>query len=91
MKPLHYLPIMFATCMQFMVIYLLCVLLWGFFPEMKGHVILPAIFPEFKLLDTPSFFYGLIMSGMYGWLVAIVFVFFYNLWPKLARLVLGNA
>ena len=56
--PLPYLPTMFATCMLFQVIYVLCVALWVFFPELKGHALLADIFPQFKLLDIPSFVYG---------------------------------
>ena len=46
--------------------------------------------PQFKLLDIPSFVYGLIASAMYGWFVSAVFVFFYNLWPGFARLIWGR-
>jgi hypothetical protein len=87
---LHYLSAMFAACMLFQVLYVLCVLLWVFFPDLAGHAMLTAIFPQFELLDTPNFFYGLILSAVYGWFVAVVFVFFYNLWPKLVRLAKGG-
>jgi len=33
-------------------------------------------------LTVGSFIYGFIASGVYGWIVAITFVFFYNLWPS---------
>ncbi len=89
-SPLPYLPTMFATCMLFQVIYVLCVTLWMAFPELKGHALLIDIFPGFILLDAPSFVYGLIASAVYGWLVAVIFVFFYNLWPNVARLILGK-
>src|SRR5690242_8159338 len=89
-KLLDYLPAMFATCMLFQVIYLLCVILWIFAPNLNGHVLLADIFPGFKLLDVTSFVYGLIASGAYGWFVAVVFVFFYNLWPSFARAVYGS-
>lgn len=89
--PLPYLRTMFATCMLFQVTYVLCVTLWGFFPELKGHALLVDIFPQFKLLDIPSFLYGLIASAMYGWFVSAVFVFFHNLWPSFARLIWGWA
>ena len=87
---LPYLPAMFATCMLFQVIYVACVVLWIFFPELRGHALLVDIFPQFKLLDIPSFVYGLIASAMYGWFVSAVFVFFYNLWPSVARLIWGR-
>ena len=87
---LPYLPAMFATCMLFQVIYVLCVALWVFFPELRGHALLADIFPQFKLLDIPSFVYGLIASAMYGWLVSAVFVFFYNLWPSVAGIIWGR-
>lgn len=87
---LSYIQVMFATCMLFMMLYVLCVLLWAFFPDLPGHAMLAAIFPHFKLLDMPNFLYGMIMSAMYGWFGAVVFVFFYNLWPKFSRLVLGD-
>jgi len=38
------------------------------------------------LLTIGSFIYGLIASGVYGWIVAIIFVFFYNLWPAVTAL-----
>lgn len=89
-KHIPYLPAMFATCMLFMVFYSLCLVLWMFFPDMPGHATLETLFPGFKLLDFPSFHYGLIMSAIYGWFVASVFVFFYNLWPKLAHALHGE-
>ena len=89
MTKLPYIRTMFATCMLFQVIYVLCVLLWLGFPDLKGHALLPAIFPNFSL-TIGSFIYGLIASGLYGWIVAIVFVFFYNLWPDLAAALFGQ-
>jgi hypothetical protein len=75
---------MFAACMLFQVFYLFCVGLWAAFPELRSHGLLIDIFSGFNLLDVSSFFYGLIASAMYGWLVAVVFVFFYNLWAGAA-------
>src|SRR5690242_13743960 len=89
-QPLPYLPTMFASCMLFNVIYVLCVALWFVMPDLKGHAVLVQLIPHFKLLDVPSFFYGLIMSAMYGWFVAVVFVFFHNLWPNVARVITGS-
>jgi len=89
--PLPYLPTMFAGCMLLQVFYLLCVGLWAAFPDLRGHGLLVDIFPGFKLLDVPSFIYGLIASAMYGWFIAVVFVFFYNLWAGVARLLFGGA
>ena len=89
-SPRPYLPTMFATCMLFQVTYVLCVALWLAFPELKGHVLLTDIFPGFVLLDVPNFIYGLLASAVYGWFVAVVFVFFYNMWPNVARLILGK-
>lgn len=86
-----YLPAMFATCMLFMVLYSICVALWIFLPEMAGHATLEMLFPGLELLDFPNFFYAMVMSAVYGWVIAIVFVFFYNLWPRLANaLFAGN-
>ncbi len=90
MIKLPYLRTMFATCMLFQVVYLLCVLLWLGFPDLKGHALLPAIFPNFTLLTWSSLIYGLIASMIYGWIAAIIFVFFYNLWPSLAVVVFGR-
>ena len=90
MARLPYVRTMFATCMLFQVIYVLCVVLWLAFTELKGHALLPAIFPKFTLLTIGSFIYGLIASGLYGWFVAIVFVFFYNLWPDVAAALFGQ-
>jgi hypothetical protein len=86
-EPIPYLQTMFATCMLFQVIYILCVALWIFFPELRGHALLVDIFPQFKLLDVTNFIYGLIASGVYGWIVSAIFVFFYNLWPNVSRIV----
>ena len=86
MTKLPYLRTMFATCMLFQVIFALCVLLWFAYPDLKGHSLLPAVFPNFTLLTIGSFIYGFIASGVYGWAVAIVFVFFYNLWPGVINL-----
>lgn len=90
MTRLPYVRTMFATCMLFQVIYLLCVLLWFIDLDLKGHYLLPAIFPNFILLTIGSFVYGLIASGVYGWIVAITFVFFYNLWPVVVRALFGQ-
>ena len=65
-------------------------LLWFVDPSLKGHYLLPAIFPNFTLLTIKSFIYGLIASGVYGWIVAVTFVFFYNLWPAVATTVFGQ-
>lgn len=86
MTKLPYLRTMFAMCMLFQVIFALCVLLWFAYPDLKGHSLLPAIFPNFTLLTIGSFIYGFIASGVYGWVAAILFVFFYNLWPSVISL-----
>lgn len=78
-NPLPYLPNLFASCMVFMVLYCLCVMLWVFFPNLVDHTILITIFPGFQLLD-------MLMSAIYGWFISAVFVFFYTLWPVFARL-----
>jgi hypothetical protein len=87
---LTYFPAMFAACMLFQVIYVLCVVLWLVAPELKGHAILIALFPQFEFLDTLDFIYGLVASAVYGWFVAIVFVFFFNLWPSVASTFFGR-
>ncbi len=90
MSKLPYVRTMFATCMLFQVIYVLCAVLWLIAPDLKGHALLPAIFPNFTLLTIGSFIYGLIASAVYGWIVAIIFVFFYNLWPSFASALFGQ-
>jgi hypothetical protein len=90
-QPLRYLPTMFATCMLFMVLYVLCVASWVVFPDLKGHAILTELLPQFEFLDVVSFIYGLIMMAIYGWLVAAVFVFFHNLWPVFARVISSSS
>jgi hypothetical protein len=90
MTRLPYLRTMFATCMLFQVIYVLCVLLWLVFPALKGHALLSAIFRNFTLLTVGSFIYGLIASMIYGWIAAIIFVFFYNLWPSFSAALFGQ-
>jgi predicted MFS family arabinose efflux permease len=89
-QPVAYLPAMFATCMLFNVLYVACIVFWALFPDLPEHAALNEIFPQFKLLDVPNFMYGLVMTMLYGWSVAAVFVFFYNLWPSLASLIVGN-
>lgn len=86
----HYLATMFAMCMLFMTLYVFCVILWMLWPELAGHFMLVALFPGFKLLDMVNFVYGLVMSGIYGVIIAALYVFFHNLWPKVANTVLKN-
>ena len=86
---LAFLPAMFAACMLFQTLYVLCVLLWFVAPDLGGHAILAAIFPGFGMLNLGTFIYGFMMSMVYGWVVAATFVFFYNLWPTVASLVFG--
>lgn len=88
--PLPYLPTMFGACMVFMTAYVGCLVLWTLLPTLPMHALLTTIFPQFELLTLTSFLYGLIASAVYGWLVAAVFVFFYNLWGTIARLVAGG-
>ena len=88
-QPLLYLPAMFATCMLLQVSFVLCVALWSIFPDLKGHELLTYVFPGFKMLNVISFIYGLMASALYGWFVAVVFVFFHNLWPTVAHIVYG--
>jgi hypothetical protein len=90
MTKLPYLRTMFATCMLFQTIYVFCVALWLGFPDLNGHALLLAIFPNFKLLTVGSFIYGFIASMVYGWIAAIIFVFFFNLWPHLVTAVVGG-
>ena len=90
MAKLPYLRTMFASCMLFQTIYVLCAVLWIAFPDLKGHAILPAIFPNFTLVTIGSFIYGFIASMIYGWIVAVIFVFFYNIWPTFAGAVFGR-
>lgn len=90
MNKLPYVRTMFATCMLFQVIFVLCAALWLVSPDLKGHALLPTIFPNFMLLTIGSFIYGLIASMFYGWIVAIIFVFFYNLWPTFAGKIMGR-
>ena len=73
MARLPYLQTMFGTCMLFQTIYALCVLLWLALPELKGHTLLLALFPNFNLLTLGSFIYGLIASMVYGWITAVIF------------------
>ena len=83
--PLPYLPAMFGACMLFQTLYLACLALWAMFPALPGHALLADVFPQFELLTLSSFIYGLVASALYGWIVAAVFVFFYNLWIALAH------
>jgi len=89
-QPLPYLPAMFATCMLFQTLYVLCVVAWFIAPDLPGHAVLTTIFPAFQLLTIGSFIYALILSMLYGWFIAATFVFFYNLWPTFASVVFGR-
>ena len=90
MTKLPYLRAKFATCMLFQTIYILCVVLWLAFPDLKGHALLSAVFPYFTLLNVGSFIYGLVASMIDGWIAAIIVVFFFNLWPQLIAAVQGQ-
>ena len=90
-QPLPYLPAMFAACMLFQGLYVLCVAMFFISPDLPGHAVLTQIFPQFNVLDAPSFIYGLVLSMKYCCFVAATFVFFYNLWPRLAALIAGKA
>ena len=84
-QELPYLPAMFGACMLFQTLYVVCLVLWALFPALPAHHVLEDIIPQFELLTLWSFLYGLVASAVYGWIVAAVFVFFYNLWIALAR------
>jgi hypothetical protein len=88
--PLPYLPAMFGVCMVFQTLYLACLGIWALFPTLPAHAVLADIFPQFELLTVWSFLYGLVASMIYGWIVAAVFVFFYNLWIGVSRAVAGK-
>jgi hypothetical protein len=81
---------MFGACMLFQTVYVLCVVAWFVAPDLAGHAVLTAIFPQFQLLTVVSFIYGLILSMFYGWFIAGTFVFFYNLWPTFASVIFGR-
>jgi hypothetical protein len=81
---------MFGACMLFQTLYLACFGFWALFPALPGHAILTDIFPEFEFLTVWSFIYGLVASMIYGWIVAGLFVFFYNFWIGLARVFAGK-
>ena len=88
--PLPYLPAMFGMCMLFQTLYVGCLVLWAFFPNLAGHALLGEVFPQFELLTLWSFIYGLVASAIYGWIVAGVFVFFHNLWIGVTRALAGQ-
>ena len=90
MTKLPYLRTMFATCMLFQAIYVLCAALWLAFPDPKGHALLLAVFPDLKPLTMGSFVCGFIASMVYGWIAAVIFVFFFNLWPQLTSAIVGR-
>lgn len=89
-QPLAYLPTMFGMCMLFQALYVTCLALGAFFPDLAGHALLGDVFPQFELLTLWSFIYGLAASAIYGWIVASVFVFFHNLWIAVARTLTGQ-
>lgn len=89
-QTLPYLQTMFGTCMLFQALYVLCIALWFLLPDLRGHTILTDLIPGFQLFDARSFFYGLIAMAVYGWTTAVIFAFFFNLWPSFVRLFSGN-
>jgi hypothetical protein len=82
---------MFGACMLFMTLYVACLAIWFIAPQLPAHGLLADLFPQFELLTVPSFFYGLMASAIYGWLVAAIFVFFYNLWDGIVQIAAGEA
>jgi len=68
---LPYLPAMFATCMLFQSLYVLCVL-WFTAPGLPGHAALTGLFPGFQLLDVPGFIWAhrqrRLWMGCFGYL-----------------------
>ena len=89
-QTIPYLPTMFGTCMLFQTLYILCIAFWFLFPDLSGHTMLTDLIPGFQLLDARSFLYGLVAMAIYGWFVAVIFAFFFNLWPSFVRALSGN-
>lgn len=84
-QTLPYLPTMFGACMVFQSLYVACLALWAFAPDFGAHEVLQYAFPGFEFLTPASFIYGVVASAIYGWFIAVVFVFSYNLWGAVAR------
>jgi hypothetical protein len=83
-------PAMFAACMLFQVIYAACVVLWLVAPDLRGHAPLIYPLPSFEFLDVLNFICGLLPAAVYGWFVAVVFVFSYDMRPKIEVALFGR-
>ena len=64
------------------VTYVLCVLFGIFVSERGMHQLLPQLLPGFTWITWPSFFLGLVLSFVYGWYVALIFVPLQNYFSK---------
>lgn len=57
----------------FAITYVLCVLYGMLVSDIGMHVLLPQLLPSFTWITWPSFLFGLVLSFIYGWYVAVVF------------------
>ncbi len=90
MNKLPYLRTMFATCMLFQSIFVLCVLLWLALPELQGNGLLQALFPGFRWLTAGAFLYGLIASMPMVGSAPRSSCSSFNLWPSFASSLFGR-
>ncbi|MDX2144141.1 MAG: hypothetical protein SFV19_12360 [Rhodospirillaceae bacterium] len=86
-----YLPHMFAWCMVLMTVFTVCAVAWLIDPVLPGHMLLQFFVPGFETMSLGVFALGFILAGIYGNLLGAVYVFFFNLWPALWRVVFGGS
>jgi len=90
MTKLPYVRTMFATGMLFQVIYVACVLLWFIDPQSERALVAAIDFSELYAADNWKLHLWPDRERPEGWIAAITFVFFYNLWPGLALALFGR-
>ena len=89
-EPPAYSAPMFATSMLFALLYTACIVSWSLLPDLPPHAMMLSLFPQVTQITPLGFLFGFVCALVYGSFIAAAFVFFYNLWPRVASLVVGR-
>jgi hypothetical protein len=89
-SPLAYPAPIFATSMLFAVVYTAGIISWRLLPDLPPHAVMLSLFPQVSLITPFGFLFGLVCAVIYGAFISALFVFFYNLWPRVAALMAGR-